>query len=232
MIPLLVLALLTVGPAADAQDDRIDDELLVEMIERSSFSDLATRLGSGATPLGVDPAQLARALFAPSIRLPDREREALLLLMLRAATVPASAPGAAADPAVELTTVLFARLDRLEDWSLLALLFEEGERVGTGTLAHGLEVAERILAALDDASSSRAGYEPAAIAVARHARAAAAATVRPESEGESGGGVGAAFALAETLRSIARMSRSEAVVDAARASARILLGLPAPETDR
>ncbi len=221
-VATLLLALLLLTTAAAADDVRIPDDLLVELVERSDFDDLAAGLASGATPLGADRAQVARALFAPSVRLPRREREALLLLLLRGGD----------DELAPLADALFARLGRLEDWTLLAMLFEAGERTRTGTLADGLDVAARILAALEDPSPERAGYERAAIAVAGHARAAVEAARRPAgAAGTDGAGAGvdgaAAFALAETLRSIARLSRSEAVVDAARTSARILLDLPA-----
>ncbi len=224
-VATLLLVLLSLTTALAADDVGIPYDLLVELVERSEFDDLAAELASGATPLGADRAQMARALFAPSARLRASEREALLLLLLRG--------GDGDDERAPLADALFARLDRLEDWTLLALLFEAGTRADSGTLFHGLDVAERILAALEEPSPRRAGYERAAIAVAGHARAAV------EADHRTGGAPGtdgaatksAAFALAETLRSIARLSRSEAVVDAARTSARILLDLPAPERD-
>ncbi|MFW5744093.1 MAG: hypothetical protein ACOC2D_12530 [Spirochaetota bacterium] len=216
---LLALVPIAVGPPAFAADGRAEEgsdddpgaSLLAEVIRRTEFDDLAAHLGAGALPLAASPAQVARALFDPWSRLPPREREALLLLLLRTSEDP--------NERRELARTLFARLEELSDWSLLALLFEEGLRTEAGSIEAALDAAGRVLAALEEPSPRRAGYERLAIAVAAHARA-----VAPVSNGPT---AGATLPLAETLRSIARLSRSEAVVEAARTSARALLDLSA-----
>ena len=216
---LLAVLLLAVGPPVLASDGRADEgsdddpgaSLLAEVIRLTEFDELAADLGTGALPLAASPAQVARALFDPWVRLRPREREALLLLLLRTSEDP--------NERRDLARALFARLDELSDWSLLALLFEEGLRTGAGSLDDALDAAARVLAALEEPSPRRAGYERLAIAVAGHARGVALAS--------NGSTAGAALPLAETLRAIARLSRSEAVVEAARTSARALLDLPA-----
>lgn len=222
----LVLLLLVARPAP-ATDGVPADALLVEVIRRSDFDELVGQIAARDAPLGSSAAEVARALFAPSVGFPRRERETLLLLLVRTTDDP--------DARRDLADTLFARLDDIEDWSLLAMLFEQGVRSRTGTLVDALDAALRILAALEEPSSRRAGYERAAIAVARHAQTLAEAADRPadgaqevrrgDARTDDARGVAArsALPLAETLRAIARLSRSVEVVDAARASARALL---------
>ena len=216
IVAILVPVLLLCAAPAIVADGDVPVTLLVEVVERTSFDDLAAQIAAGSTPLGAAPEDLARAFFAPSVTLRRQEREALLLNLLRTTSERSSRH--------DLCLVLFARIEDLDDWSLLALLFEQAAHAGAGSLAHALEAAERILTVLEAPSSQNAGYERAAIAVAEHARAVYGTTSAADASTS-------ALALAETLRSIARLSRSEAVVGAARASARELLGLPASERD-
>ena len=167
---LLAVLLLAIGPPVLASDVRADEgsdddpgaSLLAEVIRRTEFDELSADLGTGTLPLAASPGAGGASSLRPMGSASPREREALLLLLLRTSEDP--------NERRDLARALFARLDELSDWSLLALLFEEGLRTGAGSLDDALDAAARVLAALEEPSPRRAGYERLAIAVAGHAR--------------------------------------------------------------
>lgn len=190
------------------------DEAFGRAIRSLGFHALYSEARSEGTLIGLPGDAAGRLLFASGIGLGDTEREALLLVLL---------VHAREEPSVRerLRAVLFSRIARVSDWSLLAELLSPPatDFADTATLRRvHLEVARRILIALEGSSGENryaaAGYEPAAVALANSARA-------HDSDPQASHTYD--LVLAETFREIVRLSRSPDVVEALDLAARELL---------
>lgn len=207
-ILLLAAGFAVAAPPAVGADDTADawSGLLVRAMSARGFHEVAGEIERTGSFLAASPAEAAAAVVASHQRFAAHERDALLLLLLREDHEP--------EALRRLVAEVFGHVQTLRDWSLLALVFERATEVGHRDRGASMAIADRIADALEVRDSSSVGYEPAAIAVSRHASATTAPTDP------------AALSLAEMLRTIARASRDARVVDAARESARILLSLP------
>lgn len=208
-LAVLLLILLSAGPGLLAQADASLERAVATLIEAGGFSSTVSTIERDGTLLGLPPSQLVAPVLTGPNTLTRSQRETLVLALLRHHATARQATRAAL--AAELT----ARLETITDWSLTAAAVNLAAEHGELTRIRLAGVAARVLALLETSDSSRtappeyAGYEQAAIAVARAA---------PEVSGESPSPV-----LAEMLRAAARLARSPRVVEALRSGARSLL---------
>ncbi len=195
--------------------------LVADAIASRGFAAVLKEISDTGTLYSAAPSEIVEPILAERSRLTDTEREALLAVLLNAHERSDDGSRRA------LARAMLGRIDRFSDWTLLGILVTAASESGLGPedamIDALLSVAERVRRWLEDDDAGRSGSERAAIAVAHAAR-------RLSARGPAAGEVAGRIALAETLRTIGRLSRASRVAEDAREAAQALLAGPEQPT--
>lgn len=212
---MVLLVLASFASSQEGDSGTPDVVPVARLMAADGYSAVASEINLSGTYLGLPPVAAARALVSPAARLEAREQETLMLALL-ARTARATAAER------ELLAEIAPRVASMHDWSLVAAVLERGVEYALPGARDLLDIADRIVAALGAPDASRAGYETAAVALSA---VVIARDGLPTGDGSANGTHAPAVrtALAESLRLIARGSRSLRVVEQARDAATALL---------